>query len=1381
MKIYSKRLLSLLLAAEITASTMLAGMPVMAAEAQINGTPYTAAHSYDVTVPHVVINQVYGGGLTTDSSILVSHGFIELYNPTDIDVDLSGWSLQYADRGSNAITGATMAWQKLDLTGTIKAHSSYLVKGAATGAASPKVDLSAKGDQTWDGRFINNKGLKVTLMSNQTLLTDANPYATKPDGYVDMIGTGSNDSGSTIDGFETDYPTGSAEGTSKKKAIRRSEFADTDNNKTDFKQIDYEAAAGAALAAAVPRSSADGAWGAGAVEPLAITTTALKDGYIGSPYSAAIAASGGTAPYTYTAEGLPEGLSLTTNGEITGTPTKAVTKAAVTITATDSTAGTPLHVDKSFTITIQEAVTEVEYKDTLSISKIGEYAVGTFNSNGGVAEIVKFNKDNGKFYLVNGSGNPPSLDIVSLGSGSGQLTKEKTILVKPLAEVDGFVYGDLTSVDINTTTKRVAVSVQEADSDKPGKILVLDYDGNLLVSYAAGVQPDMIKSTADGRYILTADEAEPRTGVTDPMGSITIVDTVLSTVTHVLFDDPSVIEDGVHIRGQADPADGKIKTSGTKADAIYDLEPEYITLSADNKTAYVSLQENNAIVIIDIATNKVVAVKALGLKDYSAAANALDLLKDGQIKLENVPFKGMYMPDGIASHTINGQTYLFTANEGDVTEWPNRTNGSTIGALKASLDPNSEAAKFLNGTTAYDGVEVASDMGNDGIYMYGGRSFSIWNADTMQQVYDSGSDFEAITAARIPDYFNTSNSKTALDDRSGKKGPEPEDIKTGQVGNKVLAFVGLERIGGFMTYDVTDPANPVFANYTNSRVFKDANGKDNLDTDTGPEGLEFIPSSISPTGMPLLLVAYEVGGKVGVYQLNVTKVTVDQTSLSLKVGNASSKLTATVQPADGSSAMVIWSSSNSAVATVDSEGNVTAVAAGTATITAASADGYGLAETAVTVSASGGNTGNPGTATPTPTPTPTPENVDIAIVNGDVVKAVTTIPAAADGSGRTTATVTSEQMAAALAALDKAAGGKPGALAFKVQSNAGAGQSAAVTFGKDAIALLASKGLTSLSVNAGLGEVSFDSKAIAALTSAAGSVELTVAVSKTDASKLSDEVRASVGNHAVYELNVQAGSTAISSLNGGKARISIPYTLQAGEDSNAVMIYYIAVDGSMMAVPSSVYDGKTGQLAFTINHFSTYAVGYNNKQFNDTSSSFAKDSIVYLAARDIIGGVGNDKFAPKANMTRADFTLILARIAGASLDNYTSSSFSDVPSSAYYAKSVEWASEKGITSGIGSGKFNPQANITREQLVAMIARFAEVMGYTLPSNTTAAAFVDASSIDAFAKEAAAAVQQAGIINGKSYAGKTGSYFAPKDMATREEAAKMLAKLIQLMV
>ncbi|MCU6713066.1 choice-of-anchor I family protein [Paenibacillus sp. J5C_2022] len=514
------------------------------------------------------------------------------------------------------------------------------------------------------------------------------------------------------------------------------------------------------------------------------------------------------------------------------------------------------------------------FRDSYRLNKIAHYSTGMHSEDGGIAEIVKYNKENGRIYLVNGSGNPPSLDIIALGEADGELKKLSTVLVQELAETDGFRFGDLTSVAVNTESDMVYIAVQEADPIKQGKVLALDYDGKLVKVYEAGVQPDMVTTTADGKYVLTANEAEPRSGKEgeDPRGSVTVIDTEEDTVTHVYFDDSSVIADDVHIRGGSN-ANGVMTEPGSKDLAEFDLEPEYITIDEGRLTAYVTLQENNAVAIVDIQDKKVTAVKSLGLKDYSKPDNVLDIRKNDEIAFQNVPFHGMYMPDGIASYTAGGHTYLLTANEGDATGWPDRTNESSVEDMKGKLDPESALYKQLQATTDFDGVEVASDMGNDGIYMYGGRSFSIWDADTMEQVYDSGSQFERITAERIPDFFNTSNSKASLDNRSEKKGPEPEDIVTGEIDGRTFAFIGLERIGGVMMYDVTNPVEPRFASYANSREFADEAGEVILDTDTGPEGLSFITAEDSPTGHPLLLVAYEVGGKIGVYEVRESGAT----------------------------------------------------------------------------------------------------------------------------------------------------------------------------------------------------------------------------------------------------------------------------------------------------------------------------------------------------------------------------------------------------------------------------------------------------------------------------------------------------------------------------
>ncbi|AIQ57612.1 choice-of-anchor I family protein [Paenibacillus borealis] len=1362
----SKAILSLLLAAELAAGSAWGAGPVAAVPSIQPGTPYNAAGSYDVAVPHIVVNQIYGGGDAETTEGYFSKGFIELYNPTDTDVDLSGWSVQYSDPGMNG------AWSRLALTGIIKAHSSYLI---TDGKVNPvyQSDLSGKGDQSWDELLFNNKGMKVVLLSSSALLENTNPFLDKSPAYVDMIGTAGNDNGSTIDGYETDYPTGKTGGTSKQKSVRRTDYADTDNNKADLAQISFADLDGAAMNRMKPHNSSDGAWGI-TVPALGIATASLPQATAGAPYSVSLSVYGGTQPYSYTAAGLPDGLSIdSVSGTVSGIPLKAGTTTA-SFSVYDSTSPS-IKAEAILPLTVKPEAAPLT-EDVISITKIGGYAVGTTSEDGGVAEIIKYNRDNGKFYLVNGSTHPASVDIVNLKDGIHP-EKETSINVEQLSETGGFSYGDLTSVDINTATKRIAVAVQEEDALKNGKVLVLDYDGKLIEEYETGVQPDMLKYTEDGRYILTADEAEPRTLAGDPEGSVTIINTASKAVNLLKFDNPAVIDDLVHIRGAVDPKTRLITGKGSKEDAVRDLEPEFIELSEDQTTAYVSLQENNAIAAVDVVSGKLLWVKGLGFKDLSKPENKLDLLNDSTIHLENVPFKGVYMPDGISQYTVNGKTYLFTANEGDATEWDSKENVTKISKVKGLLNPDSAAAKFLNGTTKYDGVEVMSDMGKDDIYLYGGRSFSVWDAADMTQVYDSGSDFEQITAERLPDYFNASNSNTTLDSRSSKKGPEPEYVKVGKVGKRALAFTGLERIGGLMTYDVTNPGQPQFVNYINSREFTP---KNNLETDTGPEGIEFIPAPASPTGLPLVLVANEVGGTVAVYQLNVTKISLDHSSVSLKAGGTTAVLKATVEAGGGTEGTLSWSSSNPAIASVDQNGKITPHAAGTAVVSVYSADGYGVAESQVTVAAAdpvvsvpgagssgGGSSPAAGAATATAT----------AAVTIEGGKAVMELKGQADAEGKLSLAVTADEVAAALETLKTSSTRE---LVLRIASDRAAGE-VLLKIPAAAWAQMAGSPLEAVSVTGGLGTVTFDRAAFSAIHTAAGNEDVSLTIAKADiGSTLAGQGAGSgsiIGSRPVLILTVQAGTQILSSFGGGNVDVSIPYILTSGEDPNAVAAYQVSAGGELVVLPGSSYDPGNGLLSFRTNHFSVYAVGYNKLVFADTGSSYAKDSITYLAARGIVTGVSAENFGLKDKLSRGDAALLLARLAGAELNSSAAGSFTDVKPGDYYAAAVDWANQSGIVQGTGDGRFEPKAPVSREQLAVMMIRLSDSLKWSLPANGGSAAFADQQMISPYAVEAAAAAVQAGILSGQASADGSVS-FAPKAAATREETAHLLAKLLK---
>ncbi|MGN7454231.1 choice-of-anchor I family protein [Paenibacillus pasadenensis] len=1030
--------------------------------------------------------------------------------------------------------------------------------------------------------------------------------------------------------------------------------------------------------------------------------------------------------------------------------------------------------------TTSETMSQQVYADAFAMTKIGEYRVGMASEDGGVAEIVKYNRDNGRFYVVNGSATPPSLDIVELKAGTMQL--QRKLDVKQLAEAEaGFAFGDLTSVDINVAAKRVFVAVQAAGANDAGRVLELDYEGNLVKAYPAGKQPDMVKSTPDGRYVLTADEGEPRggAGTPDPEGSVTIVDRSTGTSRQIGFGDASVIDDRVHIRGAVDGS-GQIVGKGPKSKAATDLEPEYIALSKDGKTAYVSLQENNAVAELDIEAGRFTAVRGLGLKDLRLPANALDLDgKDKQYKPVTADAYGVYMPDGIASYEAGGRMYLVTANEGDATEWPGMTNASKVKSLKDKLAPGSAAAAFFGATKAYDDVEAMSDWGTDAIYLYGGRSFSIWDAAELKQVYDSGNAFEAITASRLPDYFNASNTNKKFDSRSTKKGPEPEDVRIGHVGERTLAFTGLERIGGVMAYDVTSPAEARFVSYVNTRDFSESGGENAMNTDSAPEGLEFIAAADSPTGQPLLLVAHEVSGTVALLQLETTRVELARQELALTAGEAAVQLEAKAVPGAGAPTVtaLTYSSSRPDIASVDAAGKVKPLQAGSAVIRVVSADGYGVAELSVTVKAAAEPSVSPTptpSATPTPTPTPggggggvvptsspsvspspTPSPAAVQVsVSGGVASGVLEQAAGTDGFA--------EFGAAGLEqALERLSAAGAARRELELRAAAGSADAAGLRLTADAAARLAAAGLERVTLSAaGLASAEWSGEAFAAAVRAAGGGAWSL--------------EAKGGSGAVSVTVIAAGKE-LRGADAAAVRLSLPYAPSTVEAKRPEAI--VALDAAGRPIIRSSY--RDGRLILAGSGSGSYRIAFEAAAYGDTAGKYMEAPAAFLTARGIVQGTAAGVFSPQRTLTRADLAVMLSRLAGADSGAGAAaggSGFADVPRGAYYAPAVAWAAAEGIAGGTGGGRFEPLAPVTREQLAVMLSRFAGSAGWELPS-VGASAFADAASISPFAREAVDVLAGAGIVSGRPGADGQ-ARFAPQASATRGEAAAMLAMFVQ---
>lgn len=305
-----------------------------------------------------------------------------------------------------------------------------------------------------------------------------------------------------------------------------------------------------------------------------------------------------------------------------------------------------------------------------------------------------------------------------------------------------------------------------------------------------------------------------------------------------------------------------------------DLEPEYIAISADGTTAWASIQEANALAIIDVATAQVTHVVPLGTKDHLLPGNGLDASNDDDaVHIANWPVKGLYMPDAISTIHANGNTYVLSANEGDSRDYDGYGEEARIRDLL--LDPTAfpdwetlqedGALGRLKTTLSLGDTDLDGDV--DELHAFGARSFSVWNA-AGGLVWDSGDAFEQQIAALFPGQFNSDHADNdSFDGRSDDKGPEPEALTTAVIEGRTYAFIGLERMGGVMVYDVTDPAQPQFLQYFNDRNFA-VDAATAEAGDLGPEGLLFIPKADSPNGRDLLVVSNEVSGTIGILQID---------------------------------------------------------------------------------------------------------------------------------------------------------------------------------------------------------------------------------------------------------------------------------------------------------------------------------------------------------------------------------------------------------------------------------------------------------------------------------------------------------------------------------
>lgn len=529
--------------------------------------------------------------------------------------------------------------------------------------------------------------------------------------------------------------------------------------------------------------------------------------------------------------------------------------------------------------------------DTMPVNGSELQFIGRYFTGSGLAgaEISAYDADTKRLFITNGTKN--TIDIVDI-----------RVLRKPklVKSVDFTALGSSGIQSVAARNGVVVVAAAGATKTAPGKLFIMDSNGALHKGLPSGLTvgalPDSVTISKDGKYAVSADEGEPSdyclvNGVlpetSDPKGSISIVDLTakVPTVKTVDFTAFAERKNGIIYAG------GRVYGPGASVEQ--DLEPEYVAISDDGKTAFVTVQENNLIATVDLATATITNLLGLGFKNHNVYNTGMDTSdRDSAINIRPINVQGMYQPDSIAAVTAGGNTYMITANEGDAREWPCLLGGTSTTTperedlrygdvgLDTNLTPSSAAGRLrvtVMPPAVVTGTKVSATTKVTPAYSFGARSFTVWKSNLIDGVfaadivYDSGDEIERVVARERPLLFNSEwNTSTGLvgafEARSPAKGPEPEGLAIGTAYGRTWMVLALERDSGLMLYDVTDPVKPMFRQYLNTSL---PGGDTVLGTggDVSPEGVLFVDGKDSPTGKPMFIVSYEVSGSVAFFEL----------------------------------------------------------------------------------------------------------------------------------------------------------------------------------------------------------------------------------------------------------------------------------------------------------------------------------------------------------------------------------------------------------------------------------------------------------------------------------------------------------------------------------
>lgn len=381
---------------------------------------------------------------------------------------------------------------------------------------------------------------------------------------------------------------------------------------------------------------------------------------------------------------------------------------------------------------------------------------------------------------------------------------------------------------------------------------------------------------------------------------------------------------------------------------------------------------------------------------------------------------------------------------------------------------------------------------------------------------------------------------------------------------------------------------------------------------------------------------------------------------------------------------------------------------------------------------------------------------------------VATVTGTTDASGKITAAINADVVSGLL---DGAKENPAATIEFNLVDSADV-KAAEVTIQASSFSQIADYTDVPVKIDTGIVKIVLDPRAVEAVSAAADGNDISISISTVDVSSFSVAVQNLVGTRPVFDISITGGDGTIYSFDGGSAEVSIPYTPQAGEDVNAIVVYCIDNTGALQSVRGA-YNSSTKSVDFVASHFSQYAVGYNMVSFADVNTvDWYYAPVTFCAARGITTGTTATTFSPAAAVTRGQFIVMLMRAYEIEPGSSSDGNFVDAGNT-YYTNYLAKAKEMGISSGVGNNLFAPDKQITRQEMFTLLYRALNALG-KLPETTnskTLSSFSDASSVSDYAEEAMTALVKSGVI-----AGSNGT-LDPHGQSSRAQMVQVLYNLL----